>query len=455
MGAAVLGACSGKDGAAGPPGPAGEAGAPGQPGADGQPGAQGPAGEAGAAIVISGLAKHGLDIAPVPLALDGLTGDQIEQVGQGSYLVNAIAACGDCHTADPTKYLAGGAQFGGAPAPFTVTTRNLTPDPTTGLPMDIQTVDQFVQVFRTGADFHGVADGGTPTESLVVMPWNDFRWMSTADIKAIYAYLTVIPPVSNTIPPDTKPAIPPTAPPTTFTDGDWGTAAPTLPPEGNGVTDPGNVLRGLAVNPLKEITVPTDPTQQALFARGAYLVVAVAGCTDCHSNTQMPGFPSPASLYLTGGHVFQTPPPLQPVVHTVRSATVSFQTFLATITEGIHADDPPPQAPLAWPMPWQTFRKMDLGDLQAIYTYMNLAATSFGKTAQTTHDMSIPMAAMYCDAMNQCPMGFACSAASGAGECLLQACTADTDCAVCQTCDPASKKCTVPAATSMCLLAGY
>ncbi len=419
----------------------------------------------------------------MPLALSGLTGDQLEQVGQGSYLVNAMADCNGCHTADPSKFLAGGAQFSSAAPqfPFNVTTRNLTPDPTTGLPANIHSADEFVQVIRTGADLHGVADGGAPTQSLIVMPWTVFRWMSEADIRAIYAYLKVIPPVSNAIPADTKPAIPPTPFPATFTDGDWGATPPMLPPEldtrGKAIPDPGNLLRGLAVNPLKEISVPSDPGQQATFARGAYIVAAIADCSGCHTNNPIDGFPhmNPPS-YLTGGQVFLTPPPLQPVVHTVRAASanliggtngffngtvaasghpVDFPTFVTAITQGVHADDPPPQAPLAWPMPWMVFRNMTLPDLQAVYDYMNLAAGSFGKTATAMHDTNIPMAAIYCDAMNACPTGFACSAASGAGECLLQACTKDADCAVCQTCDTTAKKCAAPAATAACLTTGY
>src|SRR6516164_5975010 len=97
MGVAVTVACTGDQGPPGPAGANGEAGAPGSGGGRGEggspgspgtagaaaeagpPGPQGPQGEAGPAIVISAGAKHGVDISPVPLALDGLTADQIEQ----------------------------------------------------------------------------------------------------------------------------------------------------------------------------------------------------------------------------------------------------------------------------------------------------------------------------------------------------------------------------------------
>ena len=85
-------------------------------------------------------AEQGFDIAPVHLDLKG---KDRELVGLGSYLVNAVGGCNDCHTNPPYAaggdpfmgqpkkvnvdcYLAGGMQFG----PFT--SRNLTPE--NGLP---------------------------------------------------------------------------------------------------------------------------------------------------------------------------------------------------------------------------------------------------------------------------------------------------------------------------------
>jgi hypothetical protein len=318
-------------------------------------------------------------------------------------------------------------------------------------------------------------DAAMATQTLLVMPWPTFRWMSTDDLKSIYAYLQAIPPVMNTIPADTKTAMfspPPGAAPTMYTAGDWATA-PALPPESNmlgAIPDPGNLLRGLAINPLSEVKPPADAEGQALFARGAYLFSAVAGCSDCHTNSQFPA-PFDKTKFLAGGQVFQTPPPLQPIVHTVRSAsanlighgngfftkaTVDFSVFLRLITEGIHADDPMPM-PLAWPMPWNRFRLMTLTDLQSIYTFVNAAAVQYGNVSITgTLDKVVPSAAVYCDAMNACPTGFACSSTTGAGECLNQTCTPATvltDCAVCQTCT--AGKCAAPAPTDMCLVAGY
>ncbi|MGH7438865.1 MAG: hypothetical protein ACRENE_24525, partial [Polyangiaceae bacterium] len=219
---AVAAACGGSQGPEGPPGPAGppgdagltgsqgsqgaagEGGARGTTGGSGEAGSQGATGEAGPPdmpIIISDTAKLGLEIAPVALQLAGRDSDQLELIGTGSYLVNAVADCASCHGSGST-YLAGACNApadGGAPACSgasfslpagppggdagltTVYARNLTPDPTTGLTLSFT---QFEQVMRTGDDFKT-----SQTHTLAVMPWAAFRWMSSYDIASIYFYL--------------------------------------------------------------------------------------------------------------------------------------------------------------------------------------------------------------------------------------------------------------------------
>jgi hypothetical protein len=498
LGASALEACgstgdtgpAGPAGEAGPPGPPGEAGPPGPPGEAGPPGPPGPPGgatDAGAPdapaltvadagpLIVSDLAKHGFDISPIPtaqLTLTGLTPDQIEMVGYGSYIVNAIADCTVCHAGQPNGgFLAGGRVFGGPMAPFTLTARNLTPDSTTGLKL---TEDQFVNVLRTGADYLTAPDGGTATQTLLVMPWNTTRWMSTYDIRSIYRYLKAIPSVNNKIAADVKPAAlapPPGMPPTVFTDGDQ--AIPLPPesdPQGTAIPDPGSVLRGLAIDRLSDVPniVPTDPVQQTLFGRGSYIVTAVSDCAGCHDN---PG-PFPPNLgpfdkphYLTGGRVFETPPPLQPLLRTVRAASanleglnngffnkssVTFQTFLTLITQGIHAEDVTPDsgppAQLAYPMPWGVFRHMTLSDLESVYVFLKQVASTYGSTSLVNGadggaqlDKSLPAPALYCAPAGDagpaiaCPAPMMCSSTTAPGECVA-ACATTADCAVCQTC---------------------
>jgi hypothetical protein len=464
---AAIAACTGSDGAAGPAGPAGPAGSAGMagpagpPGEAGPPGPPGPSGLAGDAglIILSERAKHGLDISPVPLALDGRTSGEIEQLGQGSYLVNAMADCGGCHggVQGSKGFLGGGTSFPIGPG-MQVTTRNLTPDPATGLKL---TKEQFVEVLRTGADFNGVPDGGAPMQALIVMPWMDFRWMATADLEAIYAYLHAIPAVSNQIPPDMKPMVPPVPFSGNYDEGD---VTRPLPPET--APDPNRVLRGTTVVPLA-MTPPADPTSAALYGRGAYIVTAVAACDGCHGNPQrtMQGKVITSS-YLGGGQVFITPPPLAPIVHTVRSmsadlsgktngyfngATISFDQWLTEITQGVHADMPPPQPPLAFPMPAAAFRNMGLDDLEAVYFYVRYVAQNGGTTI--TADKLTQDAARYCMQASDCiaALGESCNTATN--ECVGRTCKVDSDCDVCQTCD-ATKKCIAPAMGATCLTQG-
>jgi hypothetical protein len=121
-------------------------------------------------------------------------------VGLGSYLVNAVGGCNDCHTnppyapggnpfrGEPEKinaehYLAGGQQFG----PFT--SRNLTPD-SEGLPAGL-TFEQFLRVMRTGVDLKQQHPQISPL--LQVMPWPVYGKMTDLDLRAIYEFLSAIP----------------------------------------------------------------------------------------------------------------------------------------------------------------------------------------------------------------------------------------------------------------------
>ncbi|SMF96349.1 hypothetical protein SAMN02949497_3744 [Methylomagnum ishizawai] len=142
--------------------------------------------------------EAGLAMAPVTLNL-GMKGINPRRVGYGSYLVNAVSGCNDCHTNPPyasggdpfqgqpeqintTGYLAGGTAFG----PFV--SRNLTPCGKNGHPE--WTFEQFKDIMRNGTDMHD------PTgPKLQVMPWPVYSKMADCDLLAIYQYLKAIPPI--------------------------------------------------------------------------------------------------------------------------------------------------------------------------------------------------------------------------------------------------------------------
>jgi len=486
----IAAACTGNDGAQGPAGASGEAGATGPAGSAGSAGAtgaQGPAGPGGPGFeagktdgptppsgnpICVGLSAHsciGLTSAPVPLNLTGKSLAQLEQIGEGAYIVSTQAICTDCHSPspDPTKYLQGGVVF--ALGPYTIVSRNLTPDPNTGLK---DTLAQFIQAERNGTDILN------SQEELLAHPWQNHRWMSTSDLDAIYSYLRVIPAIMNTYAMDNKPMAPPVPFPGVYNEG---AVTRPLPPEVDSneaaVPDPGFILRGTAIDPLA-VTPPSDPTTAALFGRGSYIVNGVVGCSACHSNpdrSMAPPYNVNTPTFLSGGTVILSGP-LAPVVRVVRVTTanligqthgffnepgMSFSTFLTTITEGIHADqmnEAGVAPPLAWPMPWTEFRYMGLDDLEAVYTYMSWIAKS--PQATTLNDVDHQSAARYCASTSDCLAGESCNsgdAATSTNECYGGPCNTDADCDTCQTCSSddggaTPGTCMPPAPSSLCVL---
>lgn len=155
-------------------------------------------------------------------------GDKASQkmVEKGAYLVN-LGGCNDCHTPkiygphgpmfDTTRLLSGhpaddavaevpegilapdkwvamtNAHFTAWAGPWGVSfARNLTPDKETGL--GSWTEEMFIKALRTGKDM------GEGRPILPPMPWENFGKLPDEDLKAIYAYLRTIKPVSNAIP---------------------------------------------------------------------------------------------------------------------------------------------------------------------------------------------------------------------------------------------------------------
>ena len=136
------------------------------------------------------------------------------QVMWGRYLVT-LGVCHDCHTPKGPDgrprldRLLSGHPEGTPPAPSvkgaitvsptataftgpwgTAFARNLTPDRETGLGK--WTEAYFIKVLRTG-----VRGNGEPLRPL--MPWEWYRQLTDEDLKAIFAYLRSIPPISNAV----------------------------------------------------------------------------------------------------------------------------------------------------------------------------------------------------------------------------------------------------------------
>jgi hypothetical protein len=473
---------TGPQGGQGPAGPAGEAGPPGMPGTtgNGDGGANDGGGtEAGTPtgpVVLSSRATKGLQIAAkkgIALSLAGQTDAQLEVIGQGSYLVNAVSGCGGCHDATDAKGntlpLAGGTPFAldnGA----VVYARNLTTDAATGLQI---TEQAFLDAMRTGKD------DKDPSHKLLVMPWEHFRWMTLWDLQAIWAYLHVLPAISNSVPADVNKAGsvlsgPPVPMPGTYDEGqvERPLAPDTMTVNGQPVPIPdAEVQRGASIRvydaPAGFDTMVVQ--QQETIGLGAYLANA-ALCGECHSNRErdLTGKIVLAN-YLTGGQTFAVPQPLQAILHQTRTMSAdlvghmngffneggdSLGRFLSVITSGTHADestDGAPARPLGWPMPWQAFADMEPDDLAAVYTYMKTVPPT--GTDKATQDYDV-----YCTAPSDCPAG-TCDTTTHV--CTGNSCTTpgySAECAACQSCvvvdAGGSYVCTEPGTTDKCPAGG-
>lgn len=116
-----------------------------------------------------------------------------EGVERGRYLANVIAGCSFCHSAhglDPATYLAGGFRFT-APDGTPLYSRNITPDPETGLGK--WTDEQIVTALQAGLR----PDGQSLSQ---VMP--RFVGLTESDLQALLAFLHTVPPLHSIAPDD-------------------------------------------------------------------------------------------------------------------------------------------------------------------------------------------------------------------------------------------------------------
>ena len=117
---------------------------------------------------------------------------------RGSYLVNTIMSCNNCHTPkgpngpDFSKALSGGQTFD-EPA-FTVAGANITPDLETGI--GAWSGDELAHTLRTG-----VRPNGVPLAP--VMPTAFYGIITASDMNAIVGYLQSVKPIEHEVP---KPA---------------------------------------------------------------------------------------------------------------------------------------------------------------------------------------------------------------------------------------------------------
>ncbi|MBL7738372.1 MAG: c-type cytochrome [Chitinophagaceae bacterium] len=121
-----------------------------------------------------------------------------DKIKYGEYLVNA-AVCSECHTPmgpqgpDFSKLFAGGFLFD--LGFLKVTVANITPDSATGI--GTWSEDAFVNKFKVNASPEKV--NADPGKENSIMPWSMYGTMKEEDLRAIYAYLRTVKPITNKV----------------------------------------------------------------------------------------------------------------------------------------------------------------------------------------------------------------------------------------------------------------
>src|SRR5262245_58795623 len=141
--------------------------------------------------------QFGRDMAAAPPAVDDIADPGLRMIAaRGRYIV-MITGCNGCHAMngprgpDLTKYLAGGGLMMRT-ANGTFVSRNLTPDPETGLSR--RSDDEIKRVLRSGT----FPDGHISPHT--VMPWASFSNWTEEDRHAVVVYLRHLKPVRHQIP---------------------------------------------------------------------------------------------------------------------------------------------------------------------------------------------------------------------------------------------------------------
>src|SRR6185437_11402553 len=114
---------------------------------------------------------------------------------RGSYLVNTIMTCGNCHSPKGPPNVIAGKDFSGGlrfnvPGAFDVTAPNITPDKETGI--GTWSAADIKKLLLTG-----VAKDGKP---IAVMPTGFYGILLRSDLDAIVAYIQGVKLVSNKVP---------------------------------------------------------------------------------------------------------------------------------------------------------------------------------------------------------------------------------------------------------------
>ena len=270
-------------------------------------------------------------------------------LARGEYLVYGPAHCVECHSgsydaltklADGKKVpLSGGLRFNAGPLGY-VYSKNLTPDPTTGIGR--YSDGQIARMMRYSVKPDGRAS---------IEPMMPFGNMSDDDLAAIISFLRAQPPVRNEVP----------EPHWTLFGKLLKSVTPVFKPR-------------LTINPP-----PAAPPQAPTRERGEYLARYVSNCVGCHTPRSQTSFAATGPDF-SGG--FEMEPILLPgadpntwfktpnITPAKGSALLKFpdrDTFIARFQKG--GRHYPGSV-----MPWEAFAQMTTDDIAALYEYLRTLA---------------------------------------------------------------------------------
>lgn len=201
-------------------------------------------------LVINANSTARSGVADDKLQLSEFRATDVELIQRGEYVMRA-ADCAACHTAKGGEF-AGGYKID---TPFgVIETSNVTPDRDTGIGR--YTERDFFNAVRHGQGKHGLL--------FPAMPYTDYTRMSDDDLRALWAYFSTIKPVKNPI------------------------------NELAGMPFPFNqrlMMAGWNWMFFDNRAFVPDPTRDAVWNRGRYLVEGAGHCAACHTPRNALGGP--------------------------------------------------------------------------------------------------------------------------------------------------------------------
>jgi mono/diheme cytochrome c family protein len=257
-------------------------------------------------------------------------------IERGKYLAYGPAHCAYCHTPETDHAaldagqqvpLRGGMQFD---LPFgKVYSRNLTPDPETGI--GSRTDGELARILR-----HGVrADGRA------AIPFMEFHDMSDEDLVAVISFLRSQPAVKNEVP-------------------------------DHAFNFMGKGIMAFLIEPVGPAKAPPakSPAVAPTVERGEYLANNIAACVSCHTNRSMkdgsyigPQFAGGQVQMLSSDpNTVLVTPNLTPDPKTGHITNWTEDEFVARFRQGVKIKGSH--------MPWGAFARMHEDDVRALYRYL-------------------------------------------------------------------------------------